>query len=129
MEHSLNIRVKLHMGNVQLNQVDFNLGAGGASMIPSGTQYYTTGTTIVVRAVASLGNQFLSWTSTGSITFDSTSSAITNAHIDGAGEITANFITVQPTQNYQVSWILGSRRIFNESIRHSNIRGWFRRTN
>ena len=98
---------KAPYGNVQLNQVDFNLGAGGASMIPSGTQYYTTGTTIVVRAVASLGNQFLSWTSTGSITFDSTSSAITNAHIDGAGEITANFIAVQPTQNYQVSWILG----------------------
>ena len=76
-------------------------------MNPSGTKSYPSGTPIVVRAVASLGNQFLSWTSTGSITFDSTSSAITNAHIDGAGEIIANFITVQPTQNYQVSWILG----------------------
>ena len=44
---------KAPQGNVQLNQVDFILGTGGAYMTPSDTQYYTSGTPIVVRAVAS----------------------------------------------------------------------------
>jgi flagellin-like protein len=87
--------------------VVFNLGTGGASMVPSGTQSYTSGTMVAVHTLASSGYQFSSWTSTGSITFDSATSASTTAHIDGAGTITANFVAIQPSQNYQITFNLG----------------------
>ncbi len=88
-------------------QVAFNLGSGGASMVPSGTHSYASGTGVAVYTLSSSGYQFSSWTSTGSITFDSGSSASTIAHIDGAGAVTSNFVSVQPSQNYQVTFNLG----------------------
>ena len=94
-------------GSTTTNQVVFTLGTGGASMNPSGTKSYASGTPIVVSSVAAAGYQFSYWSSIGSISFDSAISATTIAHINGAGTVTANFIEVQPTQNYQVSWILG----------------------
>jgi hypothetical protein len=88
--------------------VIFTLGTGGASMVPSGTHRYAAGTMIVVHTLASSGYQFSSWTSTGSITYDSTTSASTTAHIEGEGTVTANFVSVQPSQNYQVTFNLGT---------------------
>ena len=89
-------------------QVTFNLGQGGSSMTPVGTQTYSGGTSVPVAAVALPGYQFASWTSTGTISFDSATSVSTVAHVNSAGSITANFIATQPTQNYQVSWLLGA---------------------
>jgi FlaG/FlaF family flagellin (archaellin) len=95
-------------GSIQTYQVTFNLGTGGASMTPSGTQLYTLGTAIAVRATANTGYQFSSWSSTGDITFESSNSATTTAHINGAGTITANFIATQPGQTYPVTFNLGT---------------------
>lgn len=89
-------------------QVTFNLGQGGTSMTPSGIQTYSGGSSIPVSAIASTGYQFSSWTCTGTISFDSATSISTIAHVNSAGTITANFIATQPTQNYQVSWVLGT---------------------
>jgi len=89
-------------------QVTFNLGQGGSSMTPTGTQTYSGGSSVPVSAIASSGYQFSSWTSTGTISFDSATSVSTIAHVNSAGSITAHFIATQPTQNYQVSWVLGA---------------------
>ncbi len=98
------------LGSVTNNQVTFILGDGGSSMTPTaGEKAYTSGTTVFVNAIAASGYQFSSWTSTtDSITFDSASSALTNAHINGEGTIEANFVAVQQTQNYQVTFNLGA---------------------
>ena len=93
---------------VTTNQVTFALGTGGASMNPSQTQSYASGTQVAVSAVAADGFQFLSWSSPGIITFDSATSAFTIAHINGGGTITANFIPVLPNQNYPVTFIMGT---------------------
>ena len=82
-------------GHATTYPVIFNLGTGGASMVPSGTHSYTAGTLVAVHTLALSGYQFSSWTSTGSISFDSTTSASTTAHIDGEGTVTANFVPVQ----------------------------------
>ncbi len=71
--------------------VTFDYGAGGASVTPSGTQSYVPAASVPITATAASGNHFTLWTSTGSITFDAAASASTNAHINGAGTITANF--------------------------------------
>src|SRR5665647_3231932 len=89
-------------------QVTFNLGQGGSSMTPTGTQTYSGGSSVPISAIASSGYQFSSWTCSGTISFDSATSISTIAHINSAGTITANFIATQPTQNYQVSWVLGT---------------------
>ena len=89
-------------------QVNFVLGSGGASMSPTGTQTYASGSSVPISAGAASGYQFSSWTSTGTISFDSATSASTNAHISSAGTITANFVQVQSGQNYQVTFTLGS---------------------
>jgi hypothetical protein len=95
-------------GSGQSYQVIFNLGSGGASMSPTGTQTYAAGTSVPLNAIAASGYQFSGWTTTGTISFDSASSASTNAHINGAGSITANFVQIQSGQNYQVQFILGT---------------------
>ena len=76
-------------------------------MVPSETHSYAAGTLINVHTLPLSGYQFSSWTSTGSVSFDSTTSASTTARISGAGTITANFVAVQPSQNYQVTFTLG----------------------
>ena len=88
-------------------QVTFTLGQGGSSMTPTGTQMYSGGSSVPVSALPLSGYQFSSWTSTGTISFDSATSVSTIAHVNSAGSITANFIATQPTQNYQISWVLG----------------------
>ena len=89
-------------------QVTFTLGTGGASMNPTGTQTYAGGSAVPVSAVAASGYQFSSWISTGSISFDSTTSSSTTAHINSAGSITANFAPIATGQNYQVTFALGT---------------------
>jgi hypothetical protein len=73
--------------------VTFVLGSGGQSMSPTaGAHTYNAGSTVAISTTANNGYHFTSWTSsTGSITFDSATSASTNAHINGAGTVTANF--------------------------------------
>src|SRR5208282_3222388 len=89
-------------------QVTFILGSGGASMSPTGTQTYASGAIVPITVTASSGYMFSGWTSTGTITFDSAVSASTNAHIDSAGTVTANFVAINSGQNYQVNFVLGS---------------------
>ncbi len=89
-------------------QVNFVLGTGGSSMSPTGTQTYAGGASVALNAVAASGYQFSSWTSSGTISFDAASSSSTNAHIGSAGTITANFVQSLPSQNYQVTFVLGS---------------------
>ncbi len=89
-------------------QVNFVLGTGGSSMSPTGTQTYAGGASVPLNAVAADGYQFSSWTSSGTISFDSASSTSTNAHIGSAGTITANFVQSLPGQNYQVTFVLGA---------------------
>ena len=86
--------------------VTFNMGSGGGSIIPTGTQSYTAGQAVSISATAGSGYTFSSWTATGSITFTDSSASSTTATINGAGTITANF-AVTGTQ-YSVQFALGS---------------------
>jgi flagellin-like protein len=94
----------------QTYQVTFTTNGGGTSSTtnPSGTQTYNAGQIVPIRATAGSGYQFSSWSTTGSISFDSSTSISTNARIDGDGSIIANFIVSQPAQNYQVTFSLGT---------------------
>jgi len=93
----------------QSYQVSFVLGAGGSSMTPPvGAYGYSSGSVVPLTATAATGYQFSSWTSSGSITFDSATSSSTTATIGGAGSITANFVQIQSGQNYQVNFVLGT---------------------
>lgn len=80
--------------------VDFIPGAGG-SMIPTGIHSY--GGVIAISATPDITHTFSQWTATGPITFDNVNAASTNAHINGAGSITANFNAIQ----YSVNFVLG----------------------
>ena len=94
----------------QTYQVNFVLGTGGSSMTPAaGSQNtYPAGSSVPINALANTGYLFSSWTSTGTITFDSATSASTNAHIGSVGIITANFAQIQTGQTYQVTFNLGA---------------------
>lgn len=72
-------------------QVSFRTSGGGAGAItsPTGTQTYIAGQEVPISAIADATHGFCMWTATGSITFDSSTSASTNAHINGEGTITA----------------------------------------
>jgi len=59
---------------------------------PSGTQWENAGTSLSISSTPSSSYLFQSWTSSsGSITFSSTTSASTTATINGPGTITGNF--------------------------------------
>jgi hypothetical protein len=70
--------------------VNFVAGTGG-TVTPSTPQTVNPGDSISITATPTTGYTFSQWTTTGSITFDSATSASTTAHINGAGTITANF--------------------------------------
>jgi FlaG/FlaF family flagellin (archaellin) len=74
-------------------QVSFAVGAGGGgSTSPSVSMSYDAGASVPILATPDGTHTFSQWTAdTGSITFDSATSASTNAHINGAGTITATF--------------------------------------
>ena len=107
-------------------QVSWTLGQGGSSMSPTGTQTYAGGSSVSIYAIPDSGYQFSYWTSSttsGSITFDSVTSATTTAHINGAGTVTANFNLIQTGQTYQVTFTTngGGASSNNHPIRDSNI--------
>ncbi len=79
-------------------QVSFATRGGGSSKTsPSGSQTYTAGQRITITANAANGYRFISWSSSGSITFTNSSSPITTATINTAGTITATFdATINP---------------------------------
>jgi hypothetical protein len=77
-------------------------------MNPTGSQTYAGGSAVSVSAVAASGYQFSSWVSTGSISFESTTSSSTTAQINSEGSITANFAAITTGQNYQVTFALGT---------------------
>jgi PKD repeat protein len=88
--------------------VTFVMGVGGASISPTpGGHTYGDGSVVPITATAATGFHFTTWSSdTGSITFDSATSASTNAHIGAAGTITATFAADIP--QYSVTFVLGT---------------------
>jgi hypothetical protein len=80
--------------------VTFVLGPGGASMSPTGTQSYGAGASVPISATPDGTHTFSQWTATGSITFDDANAASTNAHINGAGTITATFNPIAPVLDH-----------------------------
>ena len=77
-------------------QVSFSTSGGGSGSTtsPSTTGSYTMGEPVMITATAGNGYKFSSWTATGSITFASSSSASTTATVNGAGSITADFVSL-----------------------------------
>jgi FlaG/FlaF family flagellin (archaellin) len=67
--------------------------AGSGTTSPSGTQTYTTGTSVPISATSIGSYTFSSWTFSGSIQITNPASASTSATINGAGTVTANFIS------------------------------------
>jgi Divergent InlB B-repeat domain len=79
--------------------------SGQGSTSPSGTSYYNDGSQIVITAFGNSGTKFSSWTSsTGSITFASSTTASTVATIGGPGTITANFVAASPCTTCTVTF-------------------------
>ena len=75
-------------------QVTFAVSpSGSGSVNPSGTKTYTTPSSPQISATANTGYTFSSWTFSGSMQIASSTSASTTATINGAGTITANFIS------------------------------------
>ncbi len=75
-------------------QVTFavNPASSGSTNPTVGTHTYNIGSTVPITATANTNYQFSSWTFSGSIQITSLTSVSTNAQINGAGTITANFI-------------------------------------
>jgi hypothetical protein len=77
--------------------------SGSASISPSDTNMWVDSGPLSISAFPNLGYKFLQWTAnTGSITFDNSNSASTNANINGSGMIMASLMstpspTPQPT--------------------------------
>ena len=67
--------------------------SSGGTVNPSGSQTIATGTVLGISATPNSGYQFSSWTFTGSIQINDPTSASTTAQINGAGTITANFVS------------------------------------
>jgi len=70
-------------------------GGGTSSTSPTDTQSYTLNEVVPISVTTAPGYTFLTWSATGGTTFDSATSASTNAHIVGADTITATFIQNQ----------------------------------
>ena len=68
-------------------------GGSDSTTSPSGTGSYTAGQQVSISATAGAGYKFSGWSATGSITFAGASSASTTATVNGAGTITANFVS------------------------------------
>ncbi len=66
-------------------------GGGSSTTSPTGTQSYTLNQVVPISVTTALGYTFSTWSATGGTTFDSATTASTNAHIGGAGTITATF--------------------------------------
>ncbi len=80
--------------NPNTYQVTFGVSPSGSGTVsPSGTNSYSAGSSVPIVATPNSGYTFSSWTFTGSIQITNPNSASTNAVINGAGTITANFIT------------------------------------
>ena len=107
-------------------QVTFSTNGGGSSSTtnPTGTQTYAAGTIVPISATAGSGYQFSSWSSTGSISFDASTSASTNALINGEGSIIANFITPQTGQNLPGYLYLRHRWNIYEPHWYTDLRSW-----
>jgi FlaG/FlaF family flagellin (archaellin) len=81
--------------------VTFVLDSGGASMSPTpGVHTYAAGASVAISATPDGTHTFSQWTATGSITFDDVNAASTNAHINGAGTITATFNPIAPVLDH-----------------------------
>ena len=94
-------------GTVQYT-VSFVLGDGGSIISPTtGSHTYVAGTSVPISVSAASGYHFTSWSSsTGLITFGSTTSDSTTATINGPSTITANFAA--DTVAYSVDFVLGA---------------------
>jgi hypothetical protein len=103
---SVKITQDVVSGGATTYSVVYVLGTGGSTMNPTGTQTYAAGSSVAISATPDGTHTFSQWQATGSITFDNAASASTNAHINGAGTITATFSTTG-TQ-YTVTFVLGA---------------------
>jgi uncharacterized repeat protein (TIGR02543 family) len=83
-------------------QVSFALSpSGGGTTTPSGTNVWENAGGLSIVATPKSGFKFSNWTTTGSITVSSASSASTTANVSSSGTITANFVS---GQTYSVSF-------------------------
>jgi PKD repeat protein len=75
-------------------QVTFAASPSGSGNVnPTGTQTYTASASVPITATATNGYTFSSWTFSGSIQITNPVATSTTAQINGAGSITANFIS------------------------------------
>jgi flagellin-like protein len=73
-------------------QVTFTVNPSGYGTVsPAGTQTYTTSQSVSILSTPNTGYAFSSWGSTGTIAITNTLSSSTNAQMNSAGIITANF--------------------------------------
>jgi uncharacterized repeat protein (TIGR02543 family) len=77
-------------------QVSFAVSpSGGGTTTPSGTNVWENAGGLSIVATPNSGFKFSNWTTTGSITLSSSSSASTTANVSSSGTITANFVSGQ----------------------------------
>ncbi len=102
-------------------QVNFVLGSGGQSMTPvAGENSYSAGSIVQISATADGTHGFCQWTATGSITFDSATSASAKATINGAGTITATFSPFAIDVSNSTSTTIGNTMIINLATTQPN---------
>jgi hypothetical protein len=75
--------------------------AGGGSTNPSGSGWISAGT-MQISASPKAGYKFSSWSTSGSVSVNSASSATTIATISGIGTITANFVGIAQLKTYTI---------------------------
>lgn len=82
--------------NFVLDQHSLMVAADGSGSV-TGAGTYDWGSTVPVRATASINHHFVNWTATGFVTVADSTSADTTVTIDGNGGITAHFAIDQRT--------------------------------
>jgi hypothetical protein len=100
-------------------KLSFSLGAGGASMSPSGNNIWTQAGSLTIQATPSAGFSFSTWSfsGTGTLTFGNSHSASTSATVSGSGTITATFgintFTITPSASSGGSITPNSPQVVN----------------
>ena len=82
--------------------------SGTGTTSPTGTNTYNAGQQVSITATAGTDYGFSVWSTSGLITFADASSASTTATVNGAGTITANFVSVPTLTTITISPLTSS---------------------